>query len=74
MSRGNPWRIWEVKDTGKLAFSYNKEQQPEFGTKVLVYITELSTQLNLFADVPPKDQCRHVLKEISKLKMVGFMD
>ena len=71
----NPGRIWEVKDTGRLAFSYNREQQPEFWQqkKVLVYITEV-TQLSLFADLPPKEQCRRVLKSINKFKMVGFPD
>lgn len=71
--RGNPGRIYEVIETGKLAFSYNKEQHREFGSKVLVYITEV-TQLNLFADLPPKEQCRRVLKEVSKLKAMGFID
>ena len=73
--RGNPGRIWEIIETGKLAFSYHKEQQPEFAQmkKVLVYITEI-TQLNLFADLPPKEQCRKVLKDITKLKQIGFID
>ncbi len=71
--RGNPGKIWEIIDTGKLAFSYNKEQQPEFGRKILVYITEV-TQLNLFAGMPHKEQCRRVLKDVSKLKFIGFMD
>lgn len=75
MSRGNPGRIWEVIETGKLAFSYNKEQEQEFlsKNKLLVYVTEV-TQLNLFADLPPKEQCRRVLKDIGKLKLVGYMD
>lgn len=71
----NPGRIWEVKETGQMAFSYNKEQEPQFAAqkKVLVYITEV-TQLSLFDDMPPKEQCRRVLKDVSKLKMIGFMD
>lgn len=71
--RGNPGRIYEIIETGKLAFAYNKEQAPEFGSKILVYITDV-TQLNLFADMPPKEQCRRVLKDVSKLKLLGFMD
>ncbi len=71
--RGNQGRIFEVIETGKLAFAYNKEQAPEFGNRVLVYITEV-TQMSLFADLPPKEQCRRVLKDITKLKMVGFID
>lgn len=73
--RSNPGRIWEVIETGKLAFSYNKEQDQKFleKKKVLVYITEI-TQPSLFADVPPKEQCRLVLKDMDKLKLIGFMD
>jgi len=73
--RGNPGRIWEVIETGKLAFSYNKEQEQQFldQKKILVYITEV-TQLSLFKDLPPKEQCRRVLKDVSKLKLIGFMD
>lgn len=72
--RGNPGRIWEVTETGKLAFSYHKEQQQEFLSKrkLLVYITEI-TQLSLF-DLPPKEQCWRVLKDFDKLKLIGFMD
>lgn len=75
MTRGNPGRIWEVIETGKLAFSYHKEQLPEFAQqkKVLVYVTEL-TQLSIFEEVPPKEQCRRVLKDITKLKPIGFID
>jgi hypothetical protein len=74
MARGNPGRIWEIVETGKIAFSYNKEQEQAFAKdkKVLVYVSEV-TQLNLF-DMPPKEQCRHVLKSIDKLKCVGFID
>lgn len=73
--RGNPGKIWEISETGKLAFSYHKEQEPEFAKmkKVLVYITEI-TQLSLFEDLPPKEQCRKVLKDIDKLKHIGFID
>lgn len=73
--RGNPGRIWEVIGTGKLAFSYNNEQQKKFMAlnKLLVYVTEI-TQLSLFEDLPPKEQCRRVLKDLSKLKPIGFMD
>jgi hypothetical protein len=75
MARGNPGRIWEIKETGKVAFSYNKEQQPEFASlkKILVYVTDV-TQLNLFADMPPKEQCRKVLKSFETLKLIGFID
>jgi hypothetical protein len=75
MARGNPGRVWEVKETGMLAFSYNKEQLPEFAAvkKVLVYITEKS-QLSLFEDMPAKEQCRRVLKSIDTLKCIGFID
>lgn len=75
MARGNPGRIWEVIETGKLAFSYNKEQEPAFAKdkKVLVYVTEV-TQISLFDEMPPKEQCRRVLKSIDKLKLIGFMD
>jgi hypothetical protein len=75
MARGNPGRIWEVKETGKLAFSYHKEQTSEMAklNKVLVYMTEV-TQLSLFKDLPPVEQCGHVLKDVGKLKMIGFMD
>jgi hypothetical protein len=75
MARGNPGRIWEVIETGKVAFSYNKEQETKFSAmkKVLVYVTEVS-QLSLFEDLPPVDACRRVLKDISKLKLVGFID
>jgi hypothetical protein len=71
----NPGRIWKVIETGKIAFSYNKEQEQKFmeQNKVLVYITEI-TQLSLFADLPPKEQCRRVLKDISKMQMIGFLD
>jgi hypothetical protein len=71
----NPGRIWQVIETGKMAFSYNKEQEHEFlsKNKILVYVTEV-TQLNLFEDLPPKEQCRKVLKDINKLKPIGFMD
>lgn len=71
----NPGRIYEVIATGKLAFSYNREQRPEFlqAKKVLVYITEV-TQLSLFEDLPPVEQCRHVLKGFDTLKAVGFID
>lgn len=73
--RGNPGRIWEIIETGKLAFSYHKEQQPEFAQKkkVLVYVTEV-TQLSLFADLPDKEQCKRVLKDVDKLKPIGFID
>jgi hypothetical protein len=75
MARGNPGRLWEVIETRKLAFSYNKEQLPEFREKkkVLIYLTEI-TQLSLFADLPPVEQCRRVLKDINKLKLIGFTD
>lgn len=73
--RGNPGRIWQVKETGMLAFSYHKEQTHLFAAKgkVLVYITEVS-QLSLFEDLPPVENCRRVLKDISTLKLVGFLD
>lgn len=73
--RGNPGKIWEVIETGRLAFSYHKEQEPEFQIKkkVLVYVTEV-TQLSLFADLPPKEQCKRVLKDVTTLKLIGFMD
>jgi len=73
--RGNPGKIWEIIETGKLAFSYHKEQQREFleKKKILVYITEI-TQLSLFSDLPDKEQCRKVLKDIDKLKLIGFID
>lgn len=75
MARGNPGRIWEVIETGKLAFSYNIDQQQEFLSKrkILVYVTEV-TQLSLFEDLPPKENCRRVLKDFDKLRCVGFMD
>jgi hypothetical protein len=68
-----PGLIWEIKETGKLAFSYHKEQKKEFGTKVLVYITEVA-QLSLFSELPPEEHCRHVLKERTLMKHIGFMD
>lgn len=75
MARGSPGRIWEVIETGKLTFSYNKEQEQEFllKNKILVYVTEI-TQLSLFEDLPPKEQCRRVLKDFDKLKPIGFID
>lgn len=71
----NPGKIWEIIETGKLAFSHHKEQRAEFAErkKVLVYITEI-TQLSLFLDLPDKEQCRKVLKDIDKLKLIGFID
>lgn len=61
--------------SGQLAFSYNKEQERQFAElqKVLVYVTQI-TQLTLFADMPPKEQCQRVLKSVQKLKLVGFLD
>jgi predicted nucleotidyltransferase len=75
MARGNAGRIYEVIETGKLAYSYNREQAPEFAQKrkVLVYVSEIS-QLSLFEDLPPKEHCRRVLKDADKLKLVGFID
>jgi hypothetical protein len=75
MARGNPGRIWQIKETGNLAFSYNKEQTAEFIklNKVLVYVTEI-VQPSLFADMPPKEQCQRVLKSVDKLKLIGYMD
>ena len=71
----NAGRIWEVIETGKLAFSYNSEQEQEFYSKnkILVYVTEI-TQLSLFEDLPPKEQCRRVLKDAAKLKPIGFIN
>lgn len=73
--RGNPGRIWKIKGTETLVFSYNKEQVPELlkQDKLVVYITE-DTQASLFEGVPPKQQCRKVIKHISTLQLVGFMD
>ena len=75
MARGNPGRIWKVKETEQLAFSYNKEQQPEFAklNKVLVYVSQV-VQPTLFSDIPPKEQCQRVLKSMDKLKLIGYMD
>lgn len=75
MARNNPGKVWQVKETEQLAFSYNKEQEPEFVKleKVLVYVTEI-TQLTIFEDVPPKEQCQRVLKSIQKLKLIGYLD
>jgi hypothetical protein len=75
MARGAPGRMWEIKETGKIAFSYNSEQVPEIiaKNKLVVYVTEI-TQLSLFEDLPPKEQCRKVLKDITTLKLIGFLD
>lgn len=75
MARGNPGRVWEIKETKQLAFSYNKEQLKEFIQlkKVLVYVTD-KTQLSLFEDMPAKETCQRVLKSIEKLKPIGFID
>lgn len=75
MARGNPGKIWEIIETGEMAFSYNKEQLHEFAhvKKVLVYVTE-KTQLSLFEDMPAKENCRRVLKSVDKMKRIGFMD
>lgn len=75
MARGNPGKIWQLKETEQLAFSYNKEQEAAFAreNKVLIYVTQI-TQLSLFADMPAKEHCQRVLKSVHKLKLIGFLD
>ena len=76
MARGNPGRIWQIKETDQIAFSYNKEQLSEFKAlnKILIYVTTV-TQLSLFTGlVANKEHCQKTLKALDKLRPIGFID
>ena len=75
MARGNPGRVWTIKENGTLAISLNKEQTEETRAagKVWVYATEV-TQLSLFDELPAVKKNMRRLVALKDLELTGFYD
>jgi hypothetical protein len=78
MARGNPGRIFTVKEgvhEGKLVIAYHKDQAPEVAKakKILAWVTVDVEQAALFEGCQ-KQTSKQVLFDPSKLTLTGFID